>query len=588
MSRPTRVTPDTTLEAGPSDTSQSKRSRLGLAGVVWAYLPVVLIARRSFGTVFEAQVLRNWSTIFVSVTLQALPFLVLGVVVSAAISALVPAHWLARAVPKPTALAVPTAGLAGALLPGCECSSVPVAGRLVSRGVPVAAGLTFLLAAPAINPIVMVSTAVAFPGQPEMVIGRFVASFLTAVVVGFVWSVVAKPDWIEDRLVAHRHGSSFENFVSTATSDFLQAGGFLVAGAGMVASLQTLVPTSVLDRIGGSGLVAILTMAALAVLLSVCSEADAFVAAGLTQFSLTARTGVPRRRSDGRPQARRVADRLLRSAVRHPLRPDDAGHGHRHRDGRRERAHVRRADAGALVIVTGLFALWVGLTDVALLYVRPGARLWLTIAGGTLVVLGFILLVLNWRHRGDRDEPDEAHHAGRIGLLLAVPLAVAIAVGSNPLGSYAAGRQNGERTLPAGHFDLDAYLNAGSFGGQAPALRVMDFIRAAHDPEERDVLADTRVTLRGFVTEDDSSDHPHAFLLTRFTIGCCAADAIAMFVRVELEDHHIPATDSWVDVEGSLVLEPLPDDGSIPEPPTLRATELRAVDQPREVYEYPP
>jgi hypothetical protein len=282
------------VEAGaePGVTEHEDRvagRRLGLAGVVWAYLTVVLLSHGSFSYLFEDQVLRNWSTIFVSVTLQALPFLVLGVVLSATISALVPPSWIAGAVPKNAAIAVPTAGIAGALLPGCECSSVPVASRLVSRGVPVGAGLTFLLAAPAINPIVMVSTAVAFPGRPEMVVARFVASLLTAVIVGYLWTGFGRPSWMEDRYVNHDHGSTLDNFVSTATADFLQAGGYLVAGAGMVASLQTLVPQSVLEHVGGSGAIAILTMAGLAVLLSVCSEADAFVAAGLTQFSFTAR-----------------------------------------------------------------------------------------------------------------------------------------------------------------------------------------------------------------------------------------------------------------------------------------------------------
>jgi uncharacterized membrane protein YraQ (UPF0718 family) len=159
----------------------------------------------------------------------------------------------------------------------------------MSRGIAPGAALTFLLAAPAINPIVMVSTSVAFPNQPEMVPARFGASLVTAMIVGFCWSAVAKPEWIEQRLAEHVHGSRPENFVATAASDFLQAGGFLVAGAGLVAAFQTLVPESVFDHIGGSGVVAVLTMAALAILLSVCSEADAFVAAGMTQFSLTSR-----------------------------------------------------------------------------------------------------------------------------------------------------------------------------------------------------------------------------------------------------------------------------------------------------------
>ena len=240
--------------------------------------------RFSFGPAVE-----NWSTIFLSITLQAVPFLVLGVVISAAVNVLVPAEWFTRALPSSKYLAVPAAGAAGMVLPGCECSSVPVAGRLMSRGVPAAAALTFLLAAPAINPVVLVSTAVAFPGQPEMVLARFVASFGTAVLVGLFWARFASPGWIEERLRRSAVGSHTHAFVDTAISDFLQAGGFLVLGAALVATLHTVVPQSVTDTFAGRGVLGVLSLAALAVVMSICSEADAFVAAGLTQFSLTAR-----------------------------------------------------------------------------------------------------------------------------------------------------------------------------------------------------------------------------------------------------------------------------------------------------------
>src|SRR4029450_1431594 len=85
-------------------------------------------------------------------------------------------------------LAVPSAALAGAALPGCECASVPIAGRLGARGVEPAGALAFMLAAPAVNPVVLVATAVAFPGQPEMVLARFLGSLGTSVVVGLPWS----------------------------------------------------------------------------------------------------------------------------------------------------------------------------------------------------------------------------------------------------------------------------------------------------------------------------------------------------------------------------------------------------------------
>jgi uncharacterized membrane protein YraQ (UPF0718 family) len=266
--------------------SEAPAPRIPMA--IWALVFTLVTAPATLPWATSAA-FENWGTVFLSLTLQALPFLVLGVVVSACISAFVPSSWLVRVLPARPVLAVPVAGLAGAALPGCECSSVPVAGRLVERGAPQAAALTFLLAAPAINPVVMVATAVAFPGRPEVVAARFVASFLTAVVVGLLWSRFASGDWLQRRLLdAHVH-SQGRAFVDSALADFLQAGGFLVMGAALVATLQSVVPRSGLDSVAGGGIVSVLALAGLAVALSICSEADAFVAAGLTQFSLTAR-----------------------------------------------------------------------------------------------------------------------------------------------------------------------------------------------------------------------------------------------------------------------------------------------------------
>lgn len=267
----------------------SRRWRANVPMAAWAVIVALVASRVTLTRLFSSAALENWATIFLSVTLQAFPFLVLGVIVSACISAFVPSSWLARALPQRTSIAIPVAGLAGAALPGCECSSVPVAGRLVERGAPPAAALTFLLAAPAINPVVMVATAVAFPNNPEMVAARFIASLLTAVMVGTIWARFASPEWLEQRLIEHASHSHGRAFVDTAMTDFLQAGGFLVMGAALVAALQTLVPDTFLNELAGRGLLSVLALSALAVLLSICSEADAFVAAGLPQFSLTSR-----------------------------------------------------------------------------------------------------------------------------------------------------------------------------------------------------------------------------------------------------------------------------------------------------------
>jgi uncharacterized protein len=239
------------------------------------------------GDHLDTPLLRSWSTIFVSICVQALPFLALGVVISAAIAAFVPAQRIGRLLPSKPALAVPAAGLAGMALPGCECGAVPIAGRLIAAGARPAAGLTFLLAAPAVNPVVLMSTAVAFPGQPTMVAARFTASMLTAVIVGWVWLFRGREDLVTLPRGRPTTGRRPDVFREVAVHDLLHAGGFLVFGAMAAATFQVLIPQELLDRVGGHAVLSVVTLAAFAVLLSICSEADAFVAASLQGFSKT-------------------------------------------------------------------------------------------------------------------------------------------------------------------------------------------------------------------------------------------------------------------------------------------------------------
>jgi uncharacterized membrane protein YraQ (UPF0718 family) len=236
-----------------------------------------------------SRAVETWSTVFVAVSVQAFPFLVLGVVLSGIIAAFVPDAVFER-LPRHPVAAVPAAGLAGAVLPGCECASVPVAGGLMARGVAPPAALAFLLSAPAINPVVLVSTAVAFPQEPRMVLARFTASLATAVGAGWIWARFGRAEWL--RLPTRRFtgsGPKVNVFRLTVQHDLLHAGGFLVIGAATAATLNVLVPPEWIRGIGGSVVASVLVLAALAVLLAVCSEADAFVAASLTGFSLTAR-----------------------------------------------------------------------------------------------------------------------------------------------------------------------------------------------------------------------------------------------------------------------------------------------------------
>jgi uncharacterized protein len=263
-------------------------------GVVAPLVMVVgaIVFRRPISGLVDGPQASFWFTVFVAICIQAMPFLVLGVILAGLIAGFVKPAVLTKVLPRRASLAIPVAALGGALLPGCECSSVPVAARLTERGVPMPAALTFLLASPAINPVVLVATAVAFPGQPAMVFGRFVASVVAASIVGWIWQRVGKAEWLLERWQhdhGHEHDHGWRVAAASALHDFAHAGGYLVLGAATAATLQTVIDRSTLDRLGSNPWIAVLAMGALAVLLSICSEADAFVATGLTSFPLSAR-----------------------------------------------------------------------------------------------------------------------------------------------------------------------------------------------------------------------------------------------------------------------------------------------------------
>ncbi|TDC42995.1 permease [Micromonospora sp. KC213] len=256
--------------------------------VVTALLVLLVVGQSPFAVGLGARLLATWTTVFVSVLVQAVPFLVAGVVLSAAIATCVPPSFWARALPERSVLAVPVAGAAGVLLPGCECGAVPMGAALMRRGVTPAVAVTFLLAAPAVNPVVLTATAVAFPANPEMVLARGLASMTVAVTMGWLWLRWGRTDWIRlpNRPEETRRAGAFW---LSLRHDILHAGGFLVVGAAAAASVNVLLPERALGLVVGDWVLEVLVLATLAVILSLCSEADAFVAASMSQFSLTAR-----------------------------------------------------------------------------------------------------------------------------------------------------------------------------------------------------------------------------------------------------------------------------------------------------------
>jgi uncharacterized membrane protein YraQ (UPF0718 family) len=283
-------------ERAPSGTAPGRPGgrlfgdRIGSVEILAVVLVLLVIFRERLAGAISNPSMQTWTTVFVSVMVQAVPFLVFGVALSAVIAVFVPRSFWAKALPRHPALAVPVASCAGVVLPGCECGSVPIAGSLIRRGVTPAAALAFLLAAPAVNPIVLTATAVAFPNNPEMVVARGVASLIVAMIMGWLWLRLGKAEWIR---LPHRPDldgvSRGRAFWAAIRHDVIHAGGFLVLGAMAAATINVLVPEKWLQTLADNPVLSILALAILAVLLSICSEADAFVAASLSQFSLTSR-----------------------------------------------------------------------------------------------------------------------------------------------------------------------------------------------------------------------------------------------------------------------------------------------------------
>jgi hypothetical protein len=244
--------------------------------------------------------LRNFLLVFGSLLIEAFPFILLGAVVSAGIEVFVPTRYFTRIGRLPGPLQMPVAGLGGFAFPVCECGSVPVARRLAMKGLSPGAAVTFMLAAPILNPVVLVATAVAYRGRDilwPMVVGRGLLGFLVALAVGWAVGKRARPDLLRheahDETPDHDHGSSavaveprWARFFGQLSGDVVMLGLYLVIGAAVAATLQTFVPQTIIDSVAGAPVLSVLALMGLAVVLSLCSESDAFVAASFVQFGM--------------------------------------------------------------------------------------------------------------------------------------------------------------------------------------------------------------------------------------------------------------------------------------------------------------
>jgi hypothetical protein len=243
-------------------------------------------------------VVRTLSVSFVSIVLEAMPFLLLGSLVGGIVEVFLSADRLAALLPRRRLPAILASSLLGLILPLCECAVIPVTRRLIRKGMPFAVALAYLIAGPIVNVIVAGSTAAAYFWDWRIVGLRLGSGFIIAVLVGlivdrvfpgskalkgsFVRSLKRRDEPEEDCCDNCQVPSSegkLSKMLRPAVDDFLQVSQFLIVGAFFAALSQTLVERQAMLELAGSPALSIALMMGLAVALNLCSEADAFVAA---------------------------------------------------------------------------------------------------------------------------------------------------------------------------------------------------------------------------------------------------------------------------------------------------------------------
>ncbi|MEK3730622.1 MULTISPECIES: permease [unclassified Lysinibacillus] len=230
-------------------------------------------------------------TIFLSILIEALPFVLIGIIIAGFIQIFITEEHIQRWIPQNAVMAVVMSCLVGALFPACECGIVPIVRRLIAKGVPIHAAIGFMLTGPLINPIVILSTYMAFGNDLKIASLRMLLGFVIAIVVALLISLFFKGSQFKSSLQPHSLATANQptsfvtklfNMFKHAIDEFFDMGKYLIIGAFLAAFVQTYVSTKTLVEIGDGVSSSILVMMGLAFILSLCSEADAFIGASFS------------------------------------------------------------------------------------------------------------------------------------------------------------------------------------------------------------------------------------------------------------------------------------------------------------------
>lgn len=256
-----------------------------LAAVLFSIVPWSLVLQL-------ATRLNLFATVFLGIFIEALPYLLTGTLISGLVEVFLDRGLMSRVISKQPVPAAISGALMGLVFPVCECGVIPLTRRLFHKGLPIPAGIAFLLAAPVFNPIVIFSTSAAF-GWGNMLAWRLGLTLLIAVTVGLVFAVekdpsnVLRPVTLSGHDHDHSHGGEAKSFgdrirqaLLICADEFFEMGRYLIIGAALAAGLQTFIPQESLLAVGSGPILSVLIMLAIAIILSICSTVDAFVALG--------------------------------------------------------------------------------------------------------------------------------------------------------------------------------------------------------------------------------------------------------------------------------------------------------------------
>jgi uncharacterized membrane protein YraQ (UPF0718 family) len=239
---------------------------------------------------------KNFTTIFLSIFFEAIPFILLGTLVSSLIQVYVSTETIHRLLPKHSILAIFPAIFFAALFPICECAIIPVVRRLIQKGMPAHIGIIFLIATPILNPVVALSTHLAFRMQPYMLYSRIGLASITAIGISLLVYKWSKTRPILKNIYKHAIVEHSNRNIWTALyhaiDEFFDVAKYVIMGALLAAMAQVTLDREMLGSLATNPWTASLVMMGTAFILSVCSEADAFVASSFSALfpfgSLTA------------------------------------------------------------------------------------------------------------------------------------------------------------------------------------------------------------------------------------------------------------------------------------------------------------